>query len=460
MPNTNEIAKQTLITINQRKLKPTPENYSEIFEELSQKYKIGTTNKEKIEKYKSLLIPNYQQEIKQKHIKTLEELISFLISRLNMQNKNQNNEFFELLKIICKVLQISKDKQIKDLAFLTDERISKNIDSENIFLLEKKWKELEKKYNDIELDNKVIKYGVKSEDDFISIIKKLLENLDLRSYEKFSKLISICLKPSLVDSIKINAFIEKLKDKPFILGEEKFENELNSIVNQRISMDNTYVQKNLSFFDQNLEKINKLLLSLKNINEENLDFVNTLTPEQDGFVKIGFDDLKNKFSSLDEKVNSINAQLKLTQNSDKRESWNISDELSKLDENYLKYKVNYALALYSISNFEFIMEKYGVGSLNEIFVRFKKILKESCDEIDELWMIDEKSYLVVLPGKSLNDVQNIVEKNINIIENFRFIYKQDMIVPKIKSFFMDKQSNPDENIFEKILIKIENNANT
>ena len=64
MPNTNEIAKQTLITINQRKLKPTPENYSEIFEELSQKYKIGTTNKEKIEKYKSLLIPNYQQKKK------------------------------------------------------------------------------------------------------------------------------------------------------------------------------------------------------------------------------------------------------------------------------------------------------------------------------------------------------------------------------------------------------------
>ncbi|EKF1384124.1 hypothetical protein OX508_001447, partial [Campylobacter jejuni] len=51
IPNTNEIAKQTLIALKERKLKPTPENYTEIFEELSLKYGITSSNKAKLDKY-------------------------------------------------------------------------------------------------------------------------------------------------------------------------------------------------------------------------------------------------------------------------------------------------------------------------------------------------------------------------------------------------------------------------
>lgn len=77
IPNTNEIAKQTLIALKERKLKPTPENYTEIFEELSLKYGITSSNKAKLDKYKTLLLPIYQQELNSKTIRSLEELISF-----------------------------------------------------------------------------------------------------------------------------------------------------------------------------------------------------------------------------------------------------------------------------------------------------------------------------------------------------------------------------------------------
>ncbi|EAJ4020525.1 hypothetical protein DA499_04170, partial [Campylobacter jejuni] len=89
VPNTNEIAKQTLITLKERKLKPTPENYTEIFEELSLKYGITSSNKAKLDKYKTLLLPIYQQELNSKTIRSLEELISFLISALNRQSGKQ-----------------------------------------------------------------------------------------------------------------------------------------------------------------------------------------------------------------------------------------------------------------------------------------------------------------------------------------------------------------------------------
>ncbi|HED6831646.1 TPA: hypothetical protein R5151_000090 [Campylobacter coli] len=455
-PNINEIAKETLITLKDRKLRPTPENYTEIFEELSSKYGLISSNKAKLEKYKALLLPNYQQESNSKPIRTLEEFISFLISVLNRQNGKQFSDFFELLTTLSKSLQVSKDKKIKDLAKITSVRISKTMDSESIYLLSKKWKEFEKNYNESELEVELRKYGISKYDDFDIVIKKLLNKLEERNPELFAELLASCLSPSLVEDLKIHGFAQNLLQKPFILSESSFKNELLEFVNRRVMVDNMYVQKNLNFFNDNLKKIYELFLLLSKSNEQNMDFINTLKPDEQGEIKLSFELLKQKFIQLDEKINSLSAQIEFTQNLEERESWNVLKELERLDENYNKYKVNYSLALFSIKNYRFIMEKYGLGSLNEIFVRFKKILKDSCAEFDELWMIDEKSYLIISPGKNKEKVAQLVQENLKTIENFRFIYKKDIITPKIITAYLDKQSKPNSNILEELISQISN----
>ncbi|EGK8211086.1 hypothetical protein IO479_000277 [Campylobacter coli] len=455
-PNINEIAKETLITLKDRKLRPTPENYTEIFEELSSKYGLISSNKAKLEKYKALLLPNYQQESNSKPIRTLEEFISFLISVLNRQNGKQFSDFFELLATLSKSLQVSKDKKIKDLAKITSVRISKTMDSESIYLLSKKWKEFEKNYNESELEVELRKYGISKYDDFDIVIKKLLNKLEERNPELFAELLASCLSPSLVEDLKIHGFVQNLLQKPFILSESGFKNELLEFVNRRVMVDNMYVQKNLNFFNDNLKKIYELFLLLSKSNEQNMDFINTLKPDEQGEIKLSFELLKQKFIQLDEKINSLSAQIEFAQNLEERESWNVLKELERLDENYNKYKVNYSLALFSIKNYRFIMEKYGLGSLNEIFVRFKKILKDSCAEFDELWMIDEKSYLIISPGKNKEKVAQLVQENLKTIENFRFIYKKDIITPKIITAYLDKQSKPNSNILEELISQISN----
>ncbi|EFQ5647477.1 hypothetical protein Q1G64_000087 [Campylobacter jejuni] len=454
IPNTNEIAKQTLIALKERKLKPTPENYTEIFEELSLKYGITSSNKAKLDKYKTLLLPIYQQELNSKTIRSLEELISFLISVLNRQSGKQFSEFFDFLYTISKTLQISKDKKIRDLAKVTSIRISKTMDSESIYLLTKKWKELERNYDENDLEEQARKYAISKYDDYDSVIKKLLVKLEERSYEHFSELLCLGLNPSLVEDLKIQGFIQNLTQKPFVIGEENFKNELMEFINHRIMVDNMYVQKNLNFFNDNLKKIYELLVLLNKSNEKNMDFINTLKPDENGEVKLSFEDLKLKFKQLGEKITSLNNQIEFTQSLEEREAWSVLKELDKMDENFNKYKVNYSLALFSIVNYRFIMEKYGMGSLNEIFVRFKKILKDSCSEFDELWMIDEKSYLIVSPGKSKDEITQLVNTNLKTIENFRFIYKQDIITPKIHVAYLDKQSKPSINILDELIKQI------
>ncbi|ARE80878.1 hypothetical protein A9726_09820 [Campylobacter helveticus] len=450
MININEVAKETLITLKERGLKPTPENYSEIFEELSLKRGFKSSNQAKIEKYQALLLPHFQKELAKKPVRTLEELISFLVSILNRQSGKQFSEFFELLSTICKALQVSRDRKIKDLAKITSIRISKTMDSESIYLLDKKWKELERIYENESVDKELRSLNIGRYDDYELIIKKLVEKLNQRTFERFAELIAMCLSPSLVEDLKIQGFSANLGSNPSILNETNFKNELAEFVNRRIVVDNMYVQKNLNFFDENLKKINELYLLLSKQNKQNLDFVDRLHPDEKGEVKLSFEDLKAKFSELNEKISSLNSQIQFAQNLEERESWSVVKELEKLDENFIKYKVNYSLALFRISNYRFIMEKYGMGNLNEIFVRFKKILKESCEDFDELWMMDEKSYLIIAPGRDKAEIANLVEQNLKTIENFRFIYKQDVIRPKISVSFMDKASKPEACILEEL----------
>ncbi|TEY04581.1 hypothetical protein [Campylobacter sp. US33a] len=454
MPNINEIARETLSLLRERKLKPTPENYTEIFEELSKKYGLITSAKAKVNKYQSLLMPMYQQELLGKNIRNVDEFLSFLVSRLNMQNGVLFNQFFELVNTILNILKISKDRKIKDMASMSASRISKAMDSEAMYLLQKKWQEFEQKYDDVELENELKKYGIKHEEFSLSI-KKLLNQLEQRSYEYFADLLSITLIPSLAKDKKIDLFTQQLLEKPFMLSFNDFKNTLLNVVNKRIMDDNIYTQKYLNFFDKNLKNIIQAFHNLENLNQEHIDFIEALPKDEKGEVKISFEELKMKFLSLNEKLQILNTQINDSQN-ENIETWGITNELEKMDENFKLYNINYALCIYTVANYQFIMEKYGLDTLNEIFSRFKRILQESCSKNGELWMMDENTYLLIVRGKNKEELEKMIAQNIQTITSTRFIYKQDIIIPKISSFFIDKQSYPSANIYEELLKKIEN----
>ena len=97
MANINELAKQTLLLLKERGLKATPENYTEIFEELSLKRGMSGGTKEKINKFKALLIPSYQEDKQLQNVKNVDEFLSYLISKLNRQSKDRGLEFLKLL---------------------------------------------------------------------------------------------------------------------------------------------------------------------------------------------------------------------------------------------------------------------------------------------------------------------------------------------------------------------------
>lgn len=460
MANINEIAKETLLILKERGLKPTPENYTEIFEELALKNGMSAGTKEKIAKFKALLIPNSQDEIQLQKMKNIDEFLSFLISKLNRQGREKGVEFFGLLTHILKMQLSSKDKKLKDMASTTLGQLSKTMESESIYLIEKKWSEWANAYkDDKEIESKLAEYGIKF-DDFASTIAKLLIQLKAHSYKRFVRLLALCLQPSLTQNEKLKNFEQKLRDKPYILGfdsknNDEFYNELTQMVNKRVSADMIFVQRNLSFFDENLRKLSQMLDSLMSLNQKNISSINSLKTDKDGKVSVGFEELKSKFEALSDKFVSISRQVSSMNDSKEREEWSLQSHILKLDEQFLQNGDNYALCVFSISNYRFIIEKYGLKNLNEILTRFRRILKDNCDKNDELWMLDEKSYLLIIYNKTYNKIIEVMQKNVAQLENFKFIYKDEVIKPKIINFCMDKDSYPHINILDELTKKIE-----
>lgn len=460
MANINEIAKETLLILKERGLKPTPENYTEIFEELALKNGMSAGTKEKIAKFKALLIPNSQDEIQLQKMKNIDEFLSFLISKLNRQGREKGVEFFGLLTHILKMQLSSKDKKLKDMASTTLGQLSKTMESESIYLIEKKWSEWANAYkDDKEIESKLAEYGIKF-DDFASTIAKLLIQLKAHSYKRFVRLLALCLQPSLTQNEKLKNFEQKLRDKPYILGfdsknNDEFYNELTQMVNKRVSADMIFVQRNLSFFDENLRKLSQMLDSLMSLNQKNISSINSLKTDKDGKVSVGFEELKSKFEALSDKFASISRQVSSMNDSKEREEWSLQSHILKLDEQFLQNGDNYALCVFSISNYRFIIEKYGLKNLNEILTRFRRILKDNCDKNDELWMLDEKSYLLIIYNRTYNKIIEVMQKNVAQLENFKFIYKDEVIKPKIINFCMDKDSYPHINILDELTKKIE-----
>ena len=84
----SQIVKEALSEIKDRHLMLTPENYTEVYNEISKKYGFTTEESKKIEKYISRLGDDYKAQAISLHIKTVDEFVAFMTARLSHGAKN------------------------------------------------------------------------------------------------------------------------------------------------------------------------------------------------------------------------------------------------------------------------------------------------------------------------------------------------------------------------------------
>lgn len=445
--NITQLAKATLIRLGEKKLHPTPANYAEVFDECAKEAGFSSKIQERIENFISKLDEVYRHELKHKRVRNEDELISFLIARINAQPAKKHKDMVDLFKFILSSLLISKDKKIKDLAAISMPKIVENMDLETIFLLKGKWRELRSNYELEPLFKELEAEGIKS-NDFYHIISLFLSTLKDRSYKRISKLLLAGLKPCFGQSNVVDNFYQAMSSYPWIIGEKGFDNKYFKMLEKKNTADRIYVEKNLSFFQSNLSSIDELLASLFAKNDEDLQ---RFEAKKDSNGMVSFEELAKHFASLSEHLGQIKAKVSATQDSSARGDWTLLKEIGKLEENYTNYKVNYSLCGFKIKNAEFLMDELGLDNFNEMSQKLKNTLRHACLKNEELWIIDESSFLCVLPGSDEERAKTFENSVLSELEDYHFVYKERVLKLDLFSSSLGKQKHANKNILEILL---------
>jgi len=144
----SQIVKEALSEIKDRHLMLTPENYTEVYNEISKKYGFTTEESKKIEKYISRLGDDYKAQAISLHIKTVDEFVAFMTARLSHGAKNGTAQVVDDKKLkslnafarrILQAISMLHNKDAKALAEQGMQLLARRYDEKNLEEMCLKW---------------------------------------------------------------------------------------------------------------------------------------------------------------------------------------------------------------------------------------------------------------------------------------------------------------------------------
>lgn len=169
----SQIVKEALSEIKDRHLMLTPENYTEVYNEISKKYGFTTEESKKIEKYISRLGDDYKAQAISLHIKTVDEFVAFMTARLSHSAKNGTSQVVDDKKLkslnafarrILQAISMLHNKDAKALAEQGMQLLARRYDEKNLEEMCLKWFDFVSSY-DTEFLDFLKYYGVRDFDD-------------------------------------------------------------------------------------------------------------------------------------------------------------------------------------------------------------------------------------------------------------------------------------------------------
>ena len=462
-----EIAKKTLAKFKNNGYVFTPDEYAKVFCQEARKAKVIVKDCNKVAEFVKKLDQKYQLLAKNYNIKTLDELIVFLINYLNRENKSKEKESLENLFMYTKraldvlaVLPILKSKNIaiKHLDF-----IKPYLEKEEFDKLRKEWFEFLSEFDDSIVRKGAAVAGVKSEDALVvidALIKKFEENPNL---DYLVDSLIYALTPSYAPYMndEIAMLKKQLKeDSSFILS-KAFAEDLKILTDKRIKLDKEELKKKLKDLDQIAERLSikilkileqtdgssreirnitielqnwrkgdgdfetikeKLLTIATSIDKELGHFSEEMRKEDDEIRK-----LRQKVQFLESKLKELSKEVKtdfLTKIANKKA---VLEELKKQESAYKRYGTIYSVAFFDIDHFKNINDTYGHDAGDVILKSMGLLFRRYARDVDLIGRFGGEEFVAILPNTDKNGAYRFAEKLRQIIQNTKFIYKKTRI---------------------------------
>jgi len=467
----NGIIKKAIERLKDENKLLTPEYYAEAFCKEAKLAGMIIEECNQVDKYAKTLNNEFQVELKLYRLKTTQELMRYLISKLNRMNPTNCAELLIenqlLTKRILEAVELLHNKEAADLAGKSIDLLSiPNASKEQFSTYRQAWVNFITNYDD-SFFNHLKSMGKVYYKDLKSTIENLSEEKSIAkegNLKQIAAIIIASLVPSIASSIneKIAKISDNLRKNPEILTMQSIEKELRAAIKLRISLDKNTLKAMIQSLDSVLDKLSLQLIGmieksdqsnteikdikrdLENLNKQNnLDFktahnkLYTIAIALEENTAALSQDLKahdNEVKLLGKKIEGLEKELEdARQNS--REDFltklfnrRALDDYMEIKENeFTRYGRNFSVVMFDIDHFKKVNDTFGHEAGDAVLTAFAAILKKDCRTVDIVGRYGGEEFLAILSETDIEGGVIFAEKVRAHVEEAKFMYQNQRI---------------------------------
>lgn len=447
----------------------TPDYYAEAFCMEAKKANMQVEDCEHLKKFNELLNKDLQKKLKNYNIKTMNEFVRFLISKLNRTNPTQCSDTLEaetlLLKRVLQVVTVLHNKEASLLAQKTLDLLESAAQPDQLNQFRQRWVNFLTTYDDTFLQ-KLKKYGDVDTTD----LEKTIANLQLACahtkdensvhLKKISKLLVASFVPSIASSVNdtIASLSEKINKNPALLESSSVENEIKSAISLRIALDKESVKEMIESIDGVLDKLSLRLIDMIESSDSSNSDVQKIKKELESYSEESISNFKlahkklftiavaleentellskdlkghnDEVKALSKKVHILEKELEKAKQESKEDfltklyNKRALDEFMKIKEaEYKRYNRNFAIVMFDIDHFKKVNDTYGHEAGDAVLSAFAKILKKESRTVDIVGRFGGEEFLALLSDTDLQGGVVLAQKVRTQVEKSRFVYQ-------------------------------------
>lgn len=472
----NEIVKETITTLTKKRIAMTPENYATRFCEVAKEKGFIVEDCKSVARFVEKLNPAMQSDLSKYNVKTPDELLTYLVATLNrLAGQSEGKQSLILITLVKRLLQsisLLHNKEAKELASASLERIEYLADHNTFTLIKDKWFDFLGQYDDAHMKKLKAYYPVKS-DDFSEIVDEMVtlleDNEESHILEPLASIIIASLTPSIASSMDddLATLSYELRHSPSILSTQEVQDEIKLLVKRRIKLDKDEVKDRIASLDNLLGDVSSKILTLidksnlsrdkiKGIKDEliALDYTkhsfemmkeklvtiaNSLEIETESLVHVMQDDDK-KVKNLQEKVQKLEIALAQAKKETRKDfltnlisKRGLDEDLNRVDKSYERYGIDYSICFFDLDKFKMLNDTFGHEAGDLVLKHTGKIMNKVKRDVDILGRYGGEEFLAILPNTPLAGARVFAEKIRQEIEAYEFLYKGERIDVTVSS---------------------------
>lgn len=464
----NDVVKKALERLRKESKQLTPDYYAEAFCAEAKKMGVSLEDCSRMERFFESMDETLRNEALQYKIKTVPELVRFLISRLTRMSSTRSGAIMEQqLKLLKKVLEAAMllhNKEASTLADKTLKALNESHNPDQLDYIRQAWDTFITNYDNAFLE-RLSAYTEVDKADIVKTVESIeadqVERIEQSKLHEIAELFSLTFIPSIVSKIdeKTQKLVDTIKEQPNLLGKQTITEDIKKAVKLRIGIDKSRVKRMVTELNSVLDRLSKQLVTLiERSDQSNAEIItikkelNELDQKKD---KIDYKTTHNRLFNIavklqeqtevlsynlkkhNSKVFDLNARIgELEKELEEAQKASIEDFLTKLynrralddfltikEDEYSRYDDDYIIVLFDLDYFKNINDTYGHDAGDAVLEAVAKVIKSQIRKSDIIGRYGGEEFMAILAHNDKEGAITFAHKVNERVKGTKFMFK-------------------------------------